>query len=710
MCAFALLNCGIVQGQNGPALLEQQFKRADSVLSVLLERPETRMKEIAPVEDLFREALANRPEFVTILRTNSKGQIVNVVSRDDSAFVRNSDVSSKEWYAGPQESKRPYYGPVIQENRRSFLFWSKPILVRNSLGMSRFGGVVAVKVNLLVCFKLFAERFQGPFQILLKGKEFYYLSWDEHASYEEKPVHIPGTSGLTCRFVSNKTNETKSAISGTEPGPVNPVYSIQSKTPSLLETASAPVVLKKNIRPELAGAAMIVAVLITGTIIVRRRKRREIPVEKTSSGVVSAQGLAKELDDAIRQSLHNEALEKIRTREMEEKIRGDLILELKKQVAENEADILKNNARAEMKEDIRMELQKNEAKAIRAIVEKELTDSWREEIREKHHETIYEQELENLKKIVQEKLIEKEMPLMVESYRKELSKEIRQKISDAFSGQIEKNEREELTARVRELVKAEEETIRNHLREEMNANIRQELKRQEYEVLVDNQRDQFKKRIRDEIEEKELPAIHDDILRRISEEERRRINNYERPGIIEAERNCLREQEAPGLREEIRAALREEELEAIHASVKTEIFAETVRAIKAGLEEEYQGVVDKKLEKYRETVEKQVRGEIKGRIKSEYHGLVEHIERLSQSIGNVEALDSLSQTITLLHDEKKKYKYFNLNAAQTESLLEYLKRVQNRFNIFLDKLDEAVRETVLKVNSVMNILDNSDLE
>ncbi len=600
-------------------------------------------------------------------------------------------------------------------------------------------GVVAVKVNLLVCFKLFAARFQGPFQILLKGKEFYYLSWDEHASYEEKPVHVPGTSGLTCRFVSkkqtppealpvhadssaapevnaDKTREKKNATSGTEAKPENCPPSIPNTSLSTAASAepskpsSARGQLKRNVGLGLAGAGVIVALFFTGLIISRRRKNRTMPLEKTPTGAVSPQGLAKELDDAIRHSLHDDSPEKIRTQEMEENVRADLMRELKKQVAENEADILRNNARAEIKEDIRMELQKNEAKAIRAVVEKELTDSWREEIREKYHEMIYKQELENLKKIVQEKLIEKEMPLLVESYRKELSKEIRQKISDAFSGQIEKNEREELTARVRKLVKEEEETMRNHLREEMNANIQLELKRQEYEVLVNNQRDQLKKRIRDEIEEKELPAIHDEILRRVSDEERRRIDTQERPGIIEAERNRLRDREAPGLREDIRSALREEELEAMHASVKTEIYAETVRAIKAGLEEKYQGIVDKKLEECREAVEKQVRGEIKGRMKSEYLGLVDRIERLSQSIGNVEALDSLSQTITLLHDEKKKYKYFNLNTAQTESLLEYLKRVQNRFNIFLDKLDEAVRETVLKVNSVMNTLDNSDLE
>jgi len=137
-------------------------------------------------------------------------------------------------------------------------------------------------------------------------------------------------------------------------------------------------------------------------------------------------------------------------------------------------------------------------------------------------------------------------------------------------------------------------------------------------------------------------------------------NDQERPGIIEAERNRLREQEGPGLRQEIREGLREEEIEAMHARVKTEIYTETVQALNAGLEEKYKGALERKLEEYKGEVEKRVRGEIKGRIKSEYHGLIEHIEGLSHSLDNVEALDSLSQTITLLHDEKKKYKYFNL--------------------------------------------------
>jgi hypothetical protein len=86
---------------------------------------------------------------------------------------------------------------------------------------------------------------------------------------------------------------------------------------------------------------------------------------------------------------------------------------------------------------------------------------------------------------------------------------------------------------------------------------------------------------------------------------------------------------------------------------------------------------------------------------------MEHTDRLSSSLTNIEALQSLSQTVTLLSDEKKKFKYLNLNTAQTESLLEYLRRVHHRLNIFFDKVDEMVRELMLNLGSVKNKLDDN---
>jgi hypothetical protein len=95
-------------------------------------------------------------------------------------------------------------------------------------------------------------------------------------------------------------------------------------------------------------------------------------------------------------------------------------------------------------------------------------------------------------------------------------------------------------------------------------------------------------------------------------------------------------------------------------------------------------------------------------IYADYDRLMEHLEQLSASLKNIEALQSLSQTITMLTDEKKKYKYLNLNTAQTESLLEYLTRVHNRLNIFFDKVDESVRVLMLNLSSVKNKLNDNE--
>ena len=59
----------------GPAsaAVEGLFCRADSALCALSERPESRMKEVAPVEELFTAALSVRPEFGLIARAQFKG-------------------------------------------------------------------------------------------------------------------------------------------------------------------------------------------------------------------------------------------------------------------------------------------------------------------------------------------------------------------------------------------------------------------------------------------------------------------------------------------------------------------------------------------------------------------------------------------------------------------------------------------------------------
>ena len=626
-------------------------------------------------------------------------------------------------------------------------------MVRNSVGTMRFGGVVAAKINCTVLLKRFAAESKDPFEITYKGKNFFSLSWNNPDAYEEKPLHVPGVSGLSYRSVLKRRQRTISDedLATT----VTPTIKSEAPVAKTVDTTSANIGLSppkagaspgnsgllrimsdNKIAAGLAGSFIIIAI-ISGALFFRKRKYAPQPVQPPEElTTLASQEVLEEAPDAVK-----------------EEVRAEVREELKRTIMQSESDAMTSSIRAELVEEIRSEVRRVETGAIRAAVESELTDAWREEIRERYRQAVHERELETLKKLVHEKLLEKEMPLLVQSHRSELSRDIRQKLVDTCSEEIKQTERgalreeiarelrqtefdalvkeereklrtlvhgetaeketvaitarvrEELTERIRTEVKEEAESVRARAREEMEGLIRQELKERDYETLFAHERELLAQRIRNEIIEKDLPAIHDDLVRRVSREEQKRVNESERAGIIEAERIRLREIEAPALREEIRATLREEESAAMHAVVKAEIYTETVQSIKVGLEEKYKTAFDLQIEEFKEAHEKKVRGEVKGTIKAHYQQLLEHTEKISQSMASIEALDSLSQTVALLGEEKKKYKYFNLNTAQTESLLDYLKRVHNRFNIFIDKLDGGVREIALKINAIMNTLD-----
>jgi hypothetical protein len=772
LTAALTLTCRSFAQGPAPAAVEGLFCRADSALCALSERPESRMKEVAPVEELFMAALSVRPEFGLIARTNSKGLVVNVISRGDSSVGKNTDVSIRDWHDAPLSSRRPYYGPPFEENKEWRVYWSRPIMVRNSVGTMRFGGVVAAKINLTVLLKRFAAESKDPFEITYKGKNFFSLSWNNSDAYEEKPLHVPGIGVLSYRSVLKKRQRTVSdedsvtavtttvksealvekAVDTTSSSPARSVR--QAKGPTR-ETASVNtalplpeagdssgnsgllrILLDNKIVMGLAGSFIIISI-VSGALFFRKRKYAPRPAQPPEEPTTQA-------PEEVLEETPDEAKDEARAAVREE---------LRRTIMQSESEAMTSSVRAELVEEVRSEVRRLETEAIRAAVESELTDAWREEIRERHRQAVYERELETLKKLVHEKLLENEMPLLLQSHRSELSRDIRQKLVETSFEEIKQAERgtlreeiardlrqtefdalvkeereklrtliqgetaeketaaitartrEDLTERIRTEVNEEAQSVRARAREEMEGSIRQELKERDYEMLLARERELLAQRIRNEIIEKDLPAIHDDLLRQVSREEQKRVDESERAGIIEAERIRLREVEGPALREEIRAALREEESAAMHAAIKAEIYTETVQSIKTGLEEKYKTAFDLQMAEFKEAHEKKVRGEVKGTIKTQYQQLLEHAEKISQSMASIEALDSLSQTVALLGEEKKKYKYFNLNTAQTESLLDYLKRVHNRFNIFIDKLDGGVREIALKINAVMNTLD-----
>ena len=752
----------------------------------LVSRPETRMKEIAPAEALFQATLKEHPELLFIIRTNSKGLVVNSVSRENRSPSLTGDASDSTWYSVVQKTMKPYYGPLVQnKGNRYVLVWSRPIRVTNEWGTSRFGGVVAVAIAAEECFKRFAGTLNRPFQVLLDGKELYGRKGDPAAVFLEKAVRIPGVSGLTCKVVSTKSPlpsaaplpDTAIAASITTKGNQEmqaPAPAVATVKPSEVpqqsgqeahafgndasgpaDTEHDPVTILWKMR--LYGTAAIVVVFIGVVTFSRQRKKRK-------TRLVAAAEQPTAMDDAF----PPESSLQSRQRSIAVEIADELRAQSKQaEAAEEEVnpsfsvkDTAQEPAVVASVDEIKNPVAPPEAegtkepRADRGALRQELTDAWRQEIKEKNYEELYKKELENLAKVIRKKLIEKEMPLLVESHRVELSNEIRKKMAAAFSEQIERHQRnalkadiikklqldeyphllqeereklrsslqrhiaenetstlveqarEELTGRIRTQMLAETETVGERVRLEIREKLKRQIMEEEHEVMAAGVRDEITRRIRDEISQKERKAIHDRLLLEVTDEQRTRIATQELQQVIETERRRIAEQEAPALREQVRAQLREEEMGAMHTRVKSELYAETIKAVQENLEEKYKNILEQKMADFQVRLDKQVRTDIQAALQSEYRDLIEHVEHLSGSLTKVDALDSLTQTITLLTDEKRKYKYFNLNSAQTESLLEYLKRVHGRFNIFLDKVDEAVREMELKINSVLNKLNN----
>ena len=833
-----LLLCQFVSAQSGSAMLERRFAGIDSLISSLLDSPQTRMKEIAPADSLFEAALFQYSFLSAIIRTNSKVMIVNAVSHEDTSIVKNTDASVNNWHSVPQKTMKQYHSRLVKSRGSDhvFVFWSRPIRIKNDNGNYRFGGVVAVKIDITRCCKRFGAELNEPFQVLSDGREIYNYALDSSSGFEESALNIRGLNGLTLRVravkniptsVESKKDSSDSAIllSANNSGSFVPAGVSSLKTSSntknnnlagdslvdkKVEGVSDSDITYKNIIMKMrwAGIAVIIIVFIIITVFFNIFKKRKVVVKvatdkkNASSDKESGEwhrtmaeeinreiGLQSDIKEFVADVNNNVQEEIVGNNESEsfapdattlidekkvsekneeeialksvddedaikENIRLELHDKLKSEIIENEINNIINSVISEVKADIRSKLEKNESEAIQAVIRQEFTDALRLEVKEKYYETFYKKELENLDKIIREKLVEKEMPSLVESHRVELSREIRAKMTAEFSGQIREHERnalkvaivkklqldeypqlmheerekicssifknisdtetqsleiqarEDLTSRIRTQVLNETENIHGDVRREVMENIRKKVMEEEYLSLEADIRNDVTSGIREKIMGNEQQDIHDRIVHQITESEHARIVDSELSLIIEAERKRIADTEAPALREQVRRQLKEDELEAMHNRVRTELFSETVEAIQADVEKKYEKSLEKKMADFRDQLDKKVKNELRGHIHDEYGKLVEHVELLSKTMINVDALDSLSKTIALLTEEKKKYKYFNLNSAQTESMLEYLKRVQSRFNIFLDNIDKEVKETELGINMVMKKLDS----
>jgi hypothetical protein len=866
LAATALFCTAGARSSQAPGYLQKQFVELDSALSIIPRMPQARMKEVEPVNGLFRKIIARYPDIEDIFRTNSKGVVVNEVDRQGRNDLVHTDVGDSAWYAEPKKTMGRWYGPFVKENKRQFVVWSIPLFVTMPAGGTRFAGIVAFKIDVFSCFKNFAAHAGSPFEILLDGKSLYYLSWTENMPFDESDVELPGDIVLqlrTAKPLLGKSSRQSAAATIAEPAhqpaiadtphemaaPVNRQHVVEQQakiedTIVALQTDALPSrkVASQNVWLILAAIALLLTLVFLAALINGRFRRRapvekdalapdqidvplideelpvsiepykkipEIAVESFRELAMADQGdpalestaspLSSELAFVPAQQvsadppvfeLSTEDREHIALREKglveaeyAENIRNQAVADLTKEICarvkEEHAGRLAVLAETELKDEIRRAISADEreelaretrteiAREAKAEAEREVRDALAQEIRsrlsdeirtevlEKHSDEIYKSELETLTAAVRQQLIEKEMPEIIESHRNRLSVEICAKVVASLSESYEEKAREslraeisrkvvdeeterlcaeetgrlrdaireklaseegpklsedirrELTMELRQTIGATElDAIRENMLGEMKSSIREELLTTDHDRVRAQQLEKLEKELYAEIEATEQDRIRAAILDKITNEAREQVDTVDRRTIIEAEKQRLLAEETPALREQIRLAIRQEELQTLRESAKAEIYAETVDSIRSEIAEKSEQTVMEKLADIKEGLGKKVRTDLRTGLQEEYKDLMENVEKLSVLLANNEALQSLGQTVALLSEEKKKYKYFNLNAAQTESLLDYLRRIHARFNIYTDGFDQHIRELMLKLGSVKNKLDN----
>jgi hypothetical protein len=794
--------CGAVSSLS----LQRQFDTLDMIFSRLPVMPEVRMKEVAPMNRLFSELLAQHPEIAAAVRTSSKGVVVNAAGQDSAAFGVGSDVSDSAWFGVPKKTSAAWYGKLTKDNMRSSVVWSRPVIVASALGRTRFGGIVAFKIDVTQCFKRFASQMQGAFAILLNGKPYYYLAWDDAVPFSESQILLPGDIRFAVRVpkkaAAAKVDSSVGAVPAVRRDTVGPAGAgpkeqaaagtgkagTAGEPPGPSEQPSGTFLL-----PKLINAAVVIAVVfcfVLALAMVRKRKKRartgqpvpdleaalfeETPSPESSTplsgdekkkilekGRQRARELfASQIQEKVLEELTAELRQRVKneqTATIYKTIRAELVDELKQQVVRDEKEELANEARQAVTQDLRRSVEQEVRETVRQTVEGEIQREIREQVTQQEREKIYARELESLSSEIRQQIIEKEMQPLITAHREKLSQEIRKKIGESYRDIIEEQVREELrsdiaqalrrqeysrlldeekerlrqeahrkvaeeespaiAAQVRDqlieeirakLAECEGEVIRQQLRKELTDSIRGEITDRETEQIKRQEREALRQELLASVSHRERARIQEEILSALTEEERRRVREENREEIIAEEKNRLIAEESEALRQQLRQQIIKEELQNVTNEVKAQIYSETVQAIKDNLEAHYKTAVTEKIAEVKKTLQKKSKSDIRGSLKVEYQACLDHIEQLSRFLTNIEALQSLTQTVTLLSEEKKKYKYFNLNTAQTESLIDYLKRTANRFNIYFDKVDESVRELMLKVGSIMNKLDNQD--
>jgi hypothetical protein len=140
-------------------------------------------------------------QFSTIhefVRTDAEDRVVNEVIRGAIPKRVRKPIDPDKWYGFLKKRKDPRESIWFdKENGRYYLVWSRPVEIGKE---KRYGGSVAVLIDLWNSFHRFSKRIKEPFLIIINGKILYSHEWKLDKASIIESFEVPGVKKAAIRF------------------------------------------------------------------------------------------------------------------------------------------------------------------------------------------------------------------------------------------------------------------------------------------------------------------------------------------------------------------------------------------------------------------------------------------------------------------------------------------------------------------------------
>jgi len=196
--------------------------------------------KFSQTDKYFIRVLRHHQTMYKIIRTNSKGVVINEVIRGETPARTFRNLSRQRWYRNVSQTLKPYYSyEKNSETGRYYLFWAFPVLLHHKR-RSRFIGAIGIKYDIWDCFHKLSDLTTLPFLIKINKKTLFSHKWNAEYHYNQIPLSVKGIDPLTISILdTSDIQERKESDESTPPDSSTShtsipetVYIIDDNTPS----------------------------------------------------------------------------------------------------------------------------------------------------------------------------------------------------------------------------------------------------------------------------------------------------------------------------------------------------------------------------------------------------------------------------------------------------------------------------------------------